>query len=212
MHRLAFALPAALLTSCGTIFNGGPFMVPVNSSPPGATVLYRNVPVGTTPCQVAMHPGDTELRVTMTGRNSASVEVPTSLNWWSVANAVFLLPGIIIGDTVDFATGCWQIVDTTPIHVMLVQSYTPRTNVAVSRTPTPGQAAPVLGNALVLSSRSKLHGRVVTVERIEGMIVTVRAVDTGETDSIVVPFNDDVAAAKSVLDAKAQLPLKCMYQ
>lgn len=208
MHRLALAL-TALLASCGTLMNDGPFIVPVSSSPAGATVYYRNSPVGTTPCQVAMEPDDTALRFCLAGYDSSGVSAQTSLNWWTVGNAVFLFPGVLIGDAIDLATGSFFVVDTTPIHVSM-SSYRPTRNVEEQR-PATSQRIAVVGTSLLLSSRSKLHGQLVTITQIDGKVVTVRAVESGETDAIEVPFVQEVEAARGVLDAKATIRLNCYY-
>lgn len=210
---LAAILALCLLCSCGTILNGGPFMVPVDSYPPGATVHYKNSPVGTTPCQVAMYPTDTELRFTLPGWDTATANAELGTNWWGVCNGFLLIPGFLVGVAVDLATGGAWVVDTGPVSVHLVKSYSPPRNVVVADRRTPGQAAtPIVGDSLRLSSRSKLHGQVVAVEKVEGKIVTVRAVDSGETDAIEVPFVHDVDAAKLALEKKAKLPLNCLYQ
>lgn len=113
------ALPlCALLASCGTIMNGGPFMVPVSSSPQGATVYYRRGAVGTTPCQVAMEPSDTELRFILDGHVMATIEVETGPNWWIVGNALFLLPGLI-GLGIDLGNDAHRIVSTENVKVSL---------------------------------------------------------------------------------------------
>jgi hypothetical protein len=215
MRSMLVVLLLSLLASCGTMLNGGPFMVPVSSGPPGAMVRYQGALVGTTPCQVAMYARDPELVISKDG-DSKTIEVERGINWISpIGNGLLLLPVGLVGMIVDQVNGCHMVIVTDQVHVGFAtrQPYKPYTEptrrpaiATADRVDTPGPLT-----VLRFSSRSKLHGTLVTVERVDGMVVTVRAVDTGETDAIDVPFLPQVEAAKRALDAKAKLPLDCPY-
>lgn len=110
---------AAFLPSCGTILNGGPFMVPVRSSPPGAWVRYEGSVVGQTPCSVPMYGRDNVLSLAA-DRGETIVEVPTDLNWiGALGNGCLLLPGLLIGLPIDFSTGCHRVIVTDEVYVTL---------------------------------------------------------------------------------------------
>ena len=51
---LLVALGTLALGSCATMFQGGPDMIPVTSTPSGATVQVDGMAVGTTPCTVSV--------------------------------------------------------------------------------------------------------------------------------------------------------------
>lgn len=137
-----------LCSSCGTMLGGGPWMVPVSSNPAGATVYYDGSPVGRTPCQVAMHGHNLELRLELEGHSTANVEVDTSINWWGGLNGVFLIPGILIGTTVDFINGNHHRVSTEPVYVSLqqIRRRQPQEAAAAPASAPPGGAAPIDGN------------------------------------------------------------------
>lgn len=114
------ALSVALVTmlaSCGTIMNPGPFFVPVNTQPDGATVVYRGAQVGKTPCQIAMEPDDLQLQVRLPGFEPATVQVRHSTNLWMFGNILF---GGVIGLIIDVATFSTTVVDTDPVEIVLV--------------------------------------------------------------------------------------------
>jgi len=136
-----------LCTSCGTMLGGGPWMVPVSSSPAGATVFYDGSAVGRTPCQVAMHGHDLQLRLELDGHSTANVEVDTSINWWGGLNGVFLIPGILIGTTVDYINGNHHRVSTEPVYVSM-RAITPRrrSEPAPAAASAPPAARTVEGN------------------------------------------------------------------
>jgi hypothetical protein len=115
MIRVVVILLLLLLTSCGTLLNGPPYMVPVDSSPRGATVHYRGSAVGTTPCQVAMDGNCLELSV-----GGKSVEVDYSRNWvGTIGNAFLLIPGCFVGLAVDISTGAWRVPSSDGVQVIL---------------------------------------------------------------------------------------------
>jgi hypothetical protein len=202
--RLLLPPLSALLASCGTIMNGGPFMVPVSSNPQGATVYYRSSAVGKTPCQVAMEPDDTQIRFVLEGYNAATLEVATSHNWWVLANCAFGIPGLI-GVAIDYASHSDRIVDADQVSVLMTSWRAP---VAVQTEPA---KPPRAGNILQLSTRSKLHGKVVTVESTEEKMITVRAVDSGETDAIEIGFLHEIEAARKLQASHMSARLQCIY-
>jgi hypothetical protein len=118
MHKTFALALCALLAGCGTIMNGGPFMVPVTSHPQGATVVYRGAAVGKTPCTIAMGTDDTLLRFRLDGHRDRDLEVSTATNWWYLGNAVFLVPGFI-GLGYDLANGATTQVETGSVSVSL---------------------------------------------------------------------------------------------
>lgn len=69
-----------------------------------------------------------------------------------------------------------------------------------------------VGDVLQFSARSKLHGRIVTIESIEHKTVTVRAVDSGDTDAIEVPFLPEVERARALQASKGNARLQCINQ
>ncbi len=114
-------LPLVLvLPSCGTILNGAPYMVDVQSSPTGASVFYKDRFVGRTPCAVAMDAWSMELRLTAPGCVETTHEVPGHLNWTgAICNGLLLLPGIVIGTIVDASTGSFSVPDERSVFVNL---------------------------------------------------------------------------------------------
>lgn len=136
MRIVAIALLCLMFCSCGTILGGGPWMVPVNSSPAGATVHYDGAVVGKTPCQVAMHGHNDELRLTLEGHYATDIEVESGSNWWGVLNGVFLIPGILIGGGIDLATGNYRKISTDQVYVSL-SKVAPTPPATVMQKPTP---------------------------------------------------------------------------
>jgi hypothetical protein len=114
-------LPLVLvLPSCGTILNGAPYMVDVQSSPAGASVFYKDRLIGQTPCAVAMDAWSMELRLSAPGCAETTHEVPNHLNWiGAIGNGLLLLPGIIVGNIVDASTGSFAVPDESSVFVNL---------------------------------------------------------------------------------------------
>lgn len=119
MIRAAAALTLLATASCGTILDGGPFLVPVRSDPPGATVRYRNHVVGTTPCVVKMYGRDVRLKLSKEGYSERTITVEWGLNWWGAIGNGLLLIGMPVGLVVDFSTGCWRVVEEHPTYCTL---------------------------------------------------------------------------------------------
>lgn len=109
-----------LLTSCGTLLNGPPYMVPVDSNPRGATVYYRGDAVGTTPCQVAIDGNSLDLSISKSGYYKQDVTVDHGLNWLGiVGNGLLGIPGLVIGIPVDHISGAWRVPSSDGVHVIL---------------------------------------------------------------------------------------------
>lgn len=114
LRFLSFAVVGAL-AGCATIVSPGPYVVPVNSDPPGAVVEYRGAQVGVTPCQVSMH-GNSEITLSLQGHHPRIVDVGSGFNGWIVGNLLF---GGFIGVIVDCATDNHVKVNTDPVLVSL---------------------------------------------------------------------------------------------
>lgn len=114
-------LPLVLvLPSCGTILNGPPYMVHVNSSPSEAQVYYKDQWVGKTPCIVPMDAWSMELVLKAPGCAETTYEVASHNNWWgSIGNAFLLIPGVFIGIIVDTSTGAFRVPDESSVFVSL---------------------------------------------------------------------------------------------
>ena len=112
---------ALLLTGCGTIFGSGPDLVPVSSEPNGAIVTLDGVQLGRTPCVVPVARRSSGLLVIEAeggrARNEVQLEnVPNRACW---ANGLGLLPGVVIGTTVDAIAGNLTKWAESPVYVKL---------------------------------------------------------------------------------------------
>jgi hypothetical protein len=102
MHaNLVLMLAAPLLTGCGAMMVPGPFLVPVDSEPRGATVVYAGKTVGVTPCVVAMQRRPTQLELHHADCHPRIVDVGTEDNRWVAGNFATLGLGMLV----DFALG-----------------------------------------------------------------------------------------------------------
>ena len=117
---LVFALLLAL-TACATIVDSGPWAVPINSNPPGATVSNGGNELGVTPCTVWLR-ADPVLELRLDGYDVQSVSVPERFNPWVIGNVVF---GGLIGILIDAVSGAMFYVDDSPITVTLRPSQQP---------------------------------------------------------------------------------------
>ncbi|MFY9342017.1 MAG: PEGA domain-containing protein [Planctomycetota bacterium] len=117
MRRSAAVLLLPLLTSCGLMFQPGPWLVPVDSEPSGATVTYCDKKVGTTPCIVTMWRDSQEVVLARDGFHSMSVDVGTRFNGAAFLNVIF--PGVL-GILVDAVGGGFYVVDQDNVVVPLV--------------------------------------------------------------------------------------------
>lgn len=117
MRRLSLAaLP--LLTGCAAMFGTGPFMVPVSSSPSGATVVYRENAVGVTPCTIRMDNRHRTLRLRAEGHHEQEVDVG------AVDNAPLVLLGCLVWGPFellcDAIGGAFMRTDDRHVHVSMV--------------------------------------------------------------------------------------------
>ena len=135
MRSLAIAL-LCLLASCGSIMRGGPFHVPISTTPPGATVSYDGADVGTTPCTVVMRPKVDHVEIVLAGYHKQVVEVGTSSNGWVFGNCLFGLIGII-GIVVDASDGCMRVINEEPVAVQLTPDKEPDPGVWKRPVPKP---------------------------------------------------------------------------
>src|SRR5262245_49576334 len=113
MHtNLALLLVAPLLSGCGALMAPGPFLVPVDSEPRGATVVYEGKVVGVTPCVVAMQRHANQLELYREDCHPRIVEVGTEANRWVAGNVATFGLGMFV----DLALGA----NVNPIEDPLV--------------------------------------------------------------------------------------------
>jgi len=125
MRFLALLLLATLpLTSCATMMGGGgPWHVPVDSVPPGATVNYDGANVGVTPCTVVMSRRSSQMTLRREGFHDQVVEVRSGGNPMILGNLLF---GGIVGVMIDAGSGASGTMDTRPCWVELTPLADPR--------------------------------------------------------------------------------------
>jgi len=120
MNRRSIAVALLLAfaaTGCATIVASGPDMVPVSSTPSGATVYVDNVPVGVTPTTVSLdRGGHGQIRIELDGYEPITVSQDKVFNGWFVGNLAF---GGIIGIIVDVATDNVTKHTDAPVMVQL---------------------------------------------------------------------------------------------
>ena len=127
--RLALALPlllSAALMGCATLFAPGPDMVPVRTTPSGATVYLDGMEAGRTPCIVAV-PRSSEglFRFELAGYEPVTVDRDKVCNGLTALN---LLGGWItmpLFFAIDAFTGNIGKYSTKPLHVELKPVKTP---------------------------------------------------------------------------------------
>lgn len=120
----AILLAGAALSSigCASIVAGGPDLVPVNSTPPGASVSRDGIPMGKTPLLVPFDRScEGVLVFELEGFETLTLDVDKVLNGWFVGNLLWfpLWPGVPIGMIVDLCTSNQGKYSTAPIHVQL---------------------------------------------------------------------------------------------
>lgn len=117
---IAACVPLLALAGCATILGRRTFLIPVDSDPPGATVLHQGNPVGVTPCTVPLRRNGSrgqELELQLAGHHPRSAMVPMAGTPWIAANALF--PGIL-GIVIDLAFGGGYGLAETPLDVLMV--------------------------------------------------------------------------------------------
>lgn len=87
----------AFLPSCAAIVAPKATVVPIDSSPPGATVRYRDANVGVTPCSVRIEVSETKAVLVRDGFHDQWVDVGKGTSGWIVGNIVsWGIPGLLI--------------------------------------------------------------------------------------------------------------------
>lgn len=115
---LALCVPLLFAPGCATIVASGPDLVPVSSTPDGATVTLDGIPVGRTPMTVAFERDcDGVLRLDKPGYQVLTIDRDKVLNGWFLGN---VLIGGLIGITIDLCTSNQGKYSTKPILVTLV--------------------------------------------------------------------------------------------
>ena len=117
----AIMLVVPMLASCGALMVPGPFLVPIDSDPSGATVVYAGKEVGVTPCVVAMQRGSSALELRRDGCHPRIVEVGTEANGWVAGNVATFGLGMIV----DMALGGDVNLVDDPVHVGLASAHHP---------------------------------------------------------------------------------------
>lgn len=121
--RLLVLMPLLLLCSCAATFGGGPFLVPVDSVPPNATVSYMGANIGRTPCVVPMKSDSHELLLKLDGYHPQKV--------WTgrTDNTGWVLLGILMWGPFELIAAAeakaWSGIQTAPLRVPLVPSDQP---------------------------------------------------------------------------------------
>lgn len=92
------------LGACAAMMNTGPFLVPISSKPPGATVTYRGADVGVTPCTIKMQKQCTKLTLTLPEHHQQIVDVGTvagGSGGWLLVGLLMWGPFEILIDVLD---------------------------------------------------------------------------------------------------------------
>lgn len=106
-----------LLPSCATMMGGGgPWMVPIDTVPQGAMVVYRDFNVGVTPCTIAMRSATSRFTLRREGFHDQVVEAGYCANAMLLGNLLF---GGIVGLAVDASSGASTRMSTDPCWVEL---------------------------------------------------------------------------------------------
>src|SRR5262245_45845357 len=116
-HRVLL-LVVPMLAGCGALMVPGPFLVPVDSEPRGATVVYKGKAVGVTPCVVAMQRASSTFELRRDGSHARIAEVGTESNGWAAGNLATLGLGLIV----DLALGTNVNLIDDPVFVNLASS------------------------------------------------------------------------------------------
>jgi hypothetical protein len=120
---LALTLPL-VMCSCAALRGRGPFFVPIDSTPRGATVSQGIYKLGTTPCRVHLTPRDTVVQVSLDGYAERTVDVGT------VSNIGLIFMGFIFWGPIELVTAAMadaeKGVDTRPVHVSMSKEARPR--------------------------------------------------------------------------------------
>lgn len=110
-----------LLASCGALMQPGPFLLPVESRPSGATVVYEGREVGVTPCTVPMKRGASRIELRRDGYLAQPVDVGRVKNPWVACNVLTFGLGMYV----DHALGAAWRPDTRHLEVVLAKGVGP---------------------------------------------------------------------------------------
>jgi hypothetical protein len=110
-----------LLASCGALMQPGPFLLPVESRPAGATVVYEGREVGVTPCTVPLKRGSSRIELRRDGYLAQPVDVGRVRNPWVACNML----SFGLGMYVDHALGAAWSPDSRPVGVVLAKGVGP---------------------------------------------------------------------------------------
>lgn len=109
-----------LLSGCAALFTGTSQNVMVQSSPAGATIQVNGMQVGTTPGQVTLKRGSSQvLVVSKEGYEPQTVMLGTKFNGWVLLNLLWGY-ALLIPVLIDVFTGAWAWVDPEVVMVTLV--------------------------------------------------------------------------------------------
>ena len=122
MQRASFVCALLLCVlpfsaSCATIVARGPDRVPIDSTPPGASVFLDGRPIGITPLKASIDRDDAGvLRLELAGHQAQTMSVAKVFNGWFVGN---VLIGGLIGMAIDLIAGNVTKWSTEPVHVQM---------------------------------------------------------------------------------------------
>ncbi len=107
-----------VLSSCASIIAPGPDMVPVNSNPSGADVLYNGNNVGKTPVEVEVDRSESAtLTLEKDGYNPVTISPHKVFNGWVVGTIFLFWPAIVI----DIVNDDFMKYSEKPITVTLTE-------------------------------------------------------------------------------------------
>lgn len=116
LAAFALALPTA---ACASIVAPGPDMVPVSSRPDGAKVTLDGVPVGRTPCTIAIsRTSEGVVRIEQDGYETVVVDRDKVANGWFFLNVLWG-SGMLVAFPIDLALSNQGKYSTEPIYVEL---------------------------------------------------------------------------------------------
>ena len=114
MLRNSLLACSLLLTSCATMFQGGPSVLHFDSEPEGASVYVDGMRVGKTPVTVPVrHSASGMVRYELEGYETVHQQLSTSLNGTVFLN-LFIYPFTLIGAVVDGVTGNFSSWESPP--------------------------------------------------------------------------------------------------
>ena len=115
MRSIAVAVMMMMLCSCAATLGRGPFVVPIDSDPRGATVTQGGYSLGVTPCKVTLNAQDSVVMLELDGFAPREVDVGKRNNTGLVILGFLLWGPIEL--IVDACAGTWHRINTDPIVV-----------------------------------------------------------------------------------------------